>query len=165
MKIKTLIATLVLASFTYGCALIPKPYVENKKLATGDLEVEIKSIHERGGVTIGHVVYYPPDGSTMFSVYLSIVNKSKKNIKSDLSQAFVVEGKRAIGYSMLLQAKQFQIIDEMEPVKVLEPGEEIVRNLIFLIPKNQVPDGFIWKGVGAMKIPQTLPTKDEGKKG
>lgn len=66
---------------------------------------------------------------------------------------------------MLIQAKQFYPVVKMDTVKVLKPGEDIRRNLVFIVPEKEVPDGFIWKNVGSLKIPQAPAKKHTEKSG
>lgn len=160
MKKFALIVALALSVLTSGCALlIPKYYVENKSIAHGDLDVVVTEIYPRDGVSTrnGSLVYVASKGQTFFSVYIKITNNTKHNYKTDLTKAYLIKGKTAIKAWLCNQGAHFLPVVAMEPVKVLEPGESITRDLVYSIPKGQVPDAFIWKGVGELRIPQTPP--------
>jgi len=127
-----------------------------------NLDVQIDLLFQRDWVKIAQIAYYPPGGKTFYSVYLRVTNKSKKKIRTDLRKALLVDDKKAIGASMCLQARVWHIIDDEDPVQDIDPGDFIVRNLVYIIPLNHVPDAFVWKGKGMVKIPQTIPKKVQG---
>lgn len=155
MKIKALLATLFILAITSGCAgLIPKPYIQNVPVASGDLNVEAQLLLKVAYTSIGRTQYYPPDNQTMYNLWLKITNNSKKAIKADLTKSYMLEGKEAIGASMYMEGKKFAVNGKKDPVITLKPGETAEYRLVYVLEQDKVPDMFVWKGVGEIKIPQ-----------